>query len=909
MSESDDSTRSQQREQLEALYRAGLIDEESYRTALERLDQAKQCMIDQKSQRVEKQTNIAVQMVSQTGTDPAALKGAYLSNLINQTQHLPLTGVDPKAAHEATCRQLKLSAVYTALMTQTPSAPELRDTREFRQEIKIRRLSALEMLNKEPHLVLLGDPGSGKSTFVNFVAACLAGAIRGDADLNLATLTAPMSAGDEQAPREKRTERAQTWDHGPILPVRIVLRDLAARGLPAPGEPVGADTLWRFIQSELGESLEEFAIHLKKTLQEQGGLILLDGLDEVPDAKQRRLQVKHAVQGFAGFFPKCRMLVTSRTYAYQHQQWQLDGFAASVLSPFTPQQIQRFICKWYDHVALVRGLNAQDAQGRAVLLTASVARNARLAELAARPILLTLMASLHAWRGGTLPEKREELYADAVDLLLDQWESPKVVRDSRGSPIVSQPSLAEWLKTDRAAVRGELDRTAFEAHRDQPELVGTADIAQERLVAALMNVTRSPEVNPAWLVEYIRDRAGLLAARGEGVYSFPHRTFQEYLAACYLTDTGFPEQVVELLRDDPQRWREVLLLAGAKAARGTAAAVWTLAEELCRDLPPPQAENPCPDADFWAALLAGQTLMENERKRLDKVLPRNQAKLETIRRWQLAIVEQGRLASIERTIAGETLAVLGDDRDLEALVDIAAGSFWMGDDGDPNASPGHEFYLPAFKIGRFPVTNAQYRRFVQAQGRQWNSPDGFRVEKSNCPATNVTWHEARDYCAWLTELWRLQGKIRADEIVFLPSEAQWEKAARGSDGRQYPWGDAWDAALCNTAESRIGQTTPVGIFPDGASPFGCLDMAGNVFEWTRSLWGKEWGTPDFRYPYNPDDGRENTNAADEVLHVLRGGAWSYGRDYARCAYRFGLYPFDWVECIGFRVAVSPISGL
>ena len=87
------------------------------------------------------------------------------------------------------------------------------------------------------------------------------------------------------------------------------------------------------------------------------------------------------------------------------------------------------------------------------------------------------MASLHAWRGGNLPEKREELYADTVDLLLDQWESPKVVRGPDGQPMVAEPSLMEWLKLDRAAVRKLLEQLAFEAHRDQPNLVGTADIA------------------------------------------------------------------------------------------------------------------------------------------------------------------------------------------------------------------------------------------------------------------------------------------------------------------------------------------------------------------------------------------------------------------------------------------------
>ncbi|MCP4534753.1 MAG: hypothetical protein GY831_26475, partial [Delftia sp.] len=284
--------------------------------------------------------------------------------------------------------------------------------------------------------------------------------------------------------------------------------------------------------------------------------ILLDGLDEVPDAHQRRAQVKQIVNGFAADFSRCRFLVTSRTYAYQRQDWKLDGFSEVVLSHFTPAQVVRFVDGWYDHVGAVRGMDPDDARGRAVLLKTAIERGERLAELAARPLLLTLMASLHAWRGGSLPERREELYADTVDLLLDQWEGSKVVRDAAGKPLLRQPSLAEWLKVDRAVVRAELNRLAFEAHRDQPELVGTADVSQERLVAALMNVARNPDVNPSRLVEYVRDRAGLLAARGAGVYTFPRRTFQEYLAACHLTDHGYPDDLADLLRAAPERWRE-----------------------------------------------------------------------------------------------------------------------------------------------------------------------------------------------------------------------------------------------------------------------------------------------------------------------------------------------------------------
>ena len=256
---------------------------------------------------------------------------------------------------------------------------------------------------------------------------------------------------------------------------------------------------------------------------------------------------------------------------------------------------------WYAHLAAVRGQNREDAQGRATLLKTAIQRSDRLRALAERPLLLTLMASLHAWRGGNLPEKREELYADTVDLLLDQWESPKLVRDAAGKPVVAEPSLAEWLRVDRAAVRKLLEQLAYEAHHDQPNLVGTADIPQDRLVNGLVALANNPDVKPAQVIEYVRDRAGLLAARGVGVYTFPHRTFQEYLAACYLTDHGFPDELAALTLADGERWREVALLAGAKAARGTISAAWNLAEALCCQ----PVKPPATSAQYLAALLAG----------------------------------------------------------------------------------------------------------------------------------------------------------------------------------------------------------------------------------------------------------------------------------------------------------------
>ncbi|MCP3999618.1 MAG: hypothetical protein GY727_01765, partial [Gammaproteobacteria bacterium] len=259
--------------------------------------------------------------------------------------------------------------------------------------------------------------------------------------------------------------------------------------------------LWSFIESEL--ALKEYAAHLKKELLEIGGVVLLDGLDEVPDAEKRRIQIKQAIEDFANVYPNCRIMVTSRTYAYQGQGWRLAGFSETILAPFSEGQINNFIEHWYVHIESARGMNTEDARGRAEQLKRAIFSGNRLRTLAERPLLLTLMASLHAWRGGSLPEKREELYADTVDLLLDWWEKPKTVRGTDGVIKVIQPSLAEWLNVDRDKVRKLLNELAFKAHDSQPEIVGTADISEGDLVSGMMRLKKSPDENPAKLMEYI----------------------------------------------------------------------------------------------------------------------------------------------------------------------------------------------------------------------------------------------------------------------------------------------------------------------------------------------------------------------------------------------------------------------
>ncbi len=862
--------------------------------------------------------------------DPASLRRAYLSQLFTTVGRLTLTGIDPKAASEAEAR-LNLGAVYTALVTLTPEECDVL-TREHclpergasaRGE---RRLSALAQLDQQARLVLLGDPGSGKSTFVNFVALCLAGEMLGRQEANLERLREPLpkEAGDKADPQP------QPWQHGALLPVRVVLRDFVARGLPPAGQPANADTLWAFIATELGETLAEFAPQLKRALREQGGLLLLDGLDEVPEAEQRREQLKQAVEDFAARFPRCRILVTSRTYAYQQQAWRLAGFREAALAPFGRGQIERFVERWYAHIAEVRNLNAADAQGRAELLKRAIFSSARLQGLAARPLLLTLMASLHAWRGGSLPEKREELYADTVALLLDWWEQPKVVRD-KDQVINQQPSLAEWLRVGKDKVQQVLQDLAYAAHAAQPAATGvspsgTADVPEADLITGLLALNPNDlDLKYGRLVEFLRDRAGLLVPRGVGVYTFPHRTFQEYLAALHLVADDYPALVARLAREDANRWREVVLLAGAATtARGSDFALWALVEELCPSQLLPGAKQP--EADAWGALLAGQLIVENVN--VTQISKRDQEKQQRVVGQLVGILAQGTLPAIERAAAGVALAHLGDPRPgvglrPDGLPDIVwceapAGKFIRGSQDDSLSWSGKEtpqqaVNVPAFSISRYPVTNAQFGAFTAAGGyreaRYWAAAQRAKVwrdgkvkgryddawrsapvdfgapfDLSNHPVVGITWYEAAAFCLWLGE--------RLGYAVELPSETQWEKAACGAvDARVYPWGDKADPDKANYGATGIGATSAVGCFPGGASPYGVLDLSGNVWEWTRTQFQESY------VQYEPE-----LLVKDRA--VLRGGAFLNYEWFVRCAYRSVSVPDDRDFDVGFRVVVG-----
>ncbi|NUR29003.1 MAG: formylglycine-generating enzyme family protein [Catenulispora sp.] len=232
-------------------------------------------------------------------------------------------------------------------------------------------------------------------------------------------------------------------------------------------------------------------------------------------------------------------------------------------------------------------------------------------------------------------------------------------------------------------------------------------------------------------------------------------------------------------------------------------------------------------------------------------------------------------------------------------VDIPAGSLRRGtpledvpkvveryaDTGVPvqwylKETPRAEVHVPAFRIARTPVTVGQWAPFATATGMP------VPTAPADHPVVGVTWEAATAYCRWLGE------QLRID--IRLPAEDEWERAARGDDAREFPWGPHYRTGLANLVDLGIGTTTPVGSFPEGASPFGVLDMAGNVDEWTSTLYapypGAHPGVPPTEdWAFDP--------------HITRGGAFRHDRDLARCARRHGAYEQDLRAIgVGFRLA-------
>ncbi len=219
-----------------------------------------------------------------------------------------------------------------------------------------------------------------------------------------------------------------------------------------------------------------------------------------------------------------------------------------------------------------------------------------------------------------------------------------------------------------------------------------------------------------------------------------------------------------------------------------------------------------------------------------------------------------------------------------AMVEIPAGAFTMGSDkGSPESGPAHQVDVPAYKIDKFEVTNADFKKFVDATGyrtdaekagdKNWSA---FAAGKDNHPVVKVSWNDAGAFCQWA-------GKR-------LPAEAEWEKAARGTDQRAYPWGNDWDPQKANVKESGLRGTTAVGSYPAGASAAGVMDMAGNVWEWTSDLAKPYPGNTTASKLYGPN------------LYIIRGGGWFDEKAQVASYYRNSAVATTANDDLGFRCA-------
>ncbi|MCI0731528.1 MAG: SUMF1/EgtB/PvdO family nonheme iron enzyme [Chloroflexi bacterium] len=749
--------------------------------------------------------------------------------------------------------------------------------------------------------MLTGEPGGGKSTFAGHLAHCLA-----------AHLFQPEAGWLKQLPHWPRAEAG-------TVPVLVILRDFA-HNLPDPlPRRAEAHHLWDFIQRRLeAQRLDFVARPLAQVLEDGRALLLFDGLDEVATTGQRAF-VRDAVMAFLNRYPDNRCLVTCRILAYQPPAGPDEpdlrlppaDFPIFELAPFDEAKIDRFIAAWYTELARLGSMPGQDVGGLTRKLRAAV-RRPDLWRLAANPLLLTVMALVHTHKG-RLPDARALLYEDTVDVLLWRWEQVKAGGQGDVPPLRQLLLAVERSELDLKKV---LWRLAYEAHAqaggagDKEEMAGIGELALQKALAGLAgddwNWARQA-------MEVMKLRAGLLLERSPGLFTFPHRTFQEYLAGAHLSvQRNFARQAAGLAGQGAT-WREVILLATGRLvylAGDTADKPLALVNRLC----PTQEEDN--DTAWRNAWLAGDALREmglNWAQEDDwgrELLARVRGRL-------VALLEGGKLTPRERAEAGDTLARLGDPRPgvgaLEPeLILVPAGTFLMGDDK-------HEITLDAFAIARYPVTNAQFRFFVEDGGYEnqvnwtgegwqyqeeysWTGPrywDNESLNQANQPVVGVSWYEAVAYANWLS---RKTGKSYR-----LPTEAEWERAARHTDGREYPWGDEWQEDRANSKEAGVGRPAAVGAFPAGAAACGAQDMGGNVWEWCNTRYDDEGDKP-YPMPYRADDGREEMRGT-RSYRVLRGGAFWNDHDALRCASRSGHLPLSRSDLVGFRVVSSPFSPL
>lgn len=286
----------------------------------------------------------------------------------------------------------------------------------------------------------------------------------------------------------------------------------------------------------------------------------------------------------------------------------------------------------------------------------------------------------------------------------------------------------------------------------------------------------------------------------------------------------------------------------------------------------------------------------------------------SVRRYADTMSRQRGQPSLTRLLADGVVAREIHDAaltepDTPELLPHPGGEVLLGVDapyGHDDCRPRHKLRLRPYGLARTVVTNRQYLAFVAAEGGP--CPDHWRANAAlwsqELPVVMVSWLDATRYCAWLTGHLHRTGALAPHQRIVLPSEPEWEAVAGNGRGTPYPWGDTADPRRANIRATGIGAVVTPGRFsPAGDSAAGCRDLIGNVWEWTRSLWGYGGHKPQFCYPYRPDDGRETENTRPGARYVVRGGAFYYAAECANSFTRNHMLATNRHPAGGFRVAV------
>ena len=779
-----------------------------------------------------------------------------------------------------------------------------------------------QVLGSGNRLVIIGGPGSGKTTVLMHMAWALASSLlSGQPDparSRLGRLMKP-SEPDEQGKPGKPEECKP--DELP-LPILVPLASFARyRRNLAGNAPAHERTLAYFISQHLISKQADFdlpADFFVKLLKDgRDVLLLLDGLDEVANENERA-EVRQSVEDLVGGREALRAVVTCRPGAYHSGRTALAAdFREIAVQPLdfhkhiAPMVRQAYACI-YPLDAALRAERTDDLLGSIQRLEAE--RRARLGEqakaLVESPLLVRLLLIVH-FNNRKLPDERAELFEKAINALLQ-------VDYGREESDIGE------LSTDWKPYRDMAQHLAFHMHQQGGDQ-GRA-IEELALKKALCEGTEfKPRIDD--FLAHARQRGSVLEER-DGMYLFIHLAFQEFLVARYLRKVIGGESREAILAcldsrlDDPW-WREpILLLVGYMAINATRSA---------RDFISALAKaGSQPDAKFSAVELAVTAALEWQNSG-------EPVRADCVRRI-VALLNDSKVSTASKPIlrarAGDILARLGDPRfdaehwylpaePLFGFIEIPAGPFKMGSDkrhderAYDNELPQHEVNLPVYYLARWLVTVAQFAAFVGVSGHKPVDPDCLKGI-ANHPVVQVTWHDAMAYCRWLSgqlrklaperlatadplsesahRFWR--GLAEGSLGISLPSEAEWEKAARGADGWIYPWGNKPNPNHANYAETGLNVTSAVGCFPGGTSPYGCEEMSGNVCEWTRSRYG---GYP---YPQENSKRQAQVNAWAEGRRVLRGGAFHDSPWHVRCALRYDLDPGHRVG-LSFRVVASP----